>query len=60
MYYKSCRVNIAITPYYRVMHDFKSQDDTLRGIGHVLFGITKYFQVSLSACMSLRLMPFLK
>ena len=50
MHCKSCRVNTAITPYYRVMHDSKSQDDKSLGIGHVLFVITKSCQISQSAC----------
>ena len=56
--YKSCRVNTAITPYYRVMHDSKSQDDKSWGIGNVLFSITKSCRISQSTYRSLRLMAF--
>ena len=40
------------------MHDSKNQDDKSWGIGHALFVITKSWQISQLACMSLRLMAF--
>ena len=40
------------------MYDFLSQPNKQRGIGHVLFAITKSCRISHSACRSLRLMAF--
>ena len=58
MHSTSARVNTASTPYYRVMHDSKSQDAMSWRIGLVLFTITKSWRISQSALRSLKLIAF--